>query len=64
MAAAIAMLDETHDSLHTYPVDSNTYKLGRIKQHNVVIASLPAHQYGMNNVANVVTNLKRTFLSK
>jgi nucleoside phosphorylase len=63
MAAAIAMLDETHDPLHTHPDDSNTYKLGHIKQHNVVIASLPAHQYGTNNAANVVTNLKRTFPS-
>ncbi|KAJ5377952.1 uncharacterized protein N7496_005361 [Penicillium cataractarum] len=63
MAAALAMLDEVHDPLHTYPDDSNTYKLGRIKQHNVVIACLPAHQYGTNNAANVVTNLKRTFPS-
>ncbi|OOQ81921.1 hypothetical protein PEBR_41189 [Penicillium brasilianum] len=63
MAAALAMLDEIHDPLHTYPDDSNTYKLGRIEQHNVVIACLPAHQYGTNNAANVVTNLKRTFPS-
>jgi nucleoside phosphorylase len=63
MAAAIAMLDETHDPLHTHPDDSNIYKLGRIKKHNVVIACLPAHQYGTNNAANVVTNLKRTFPS-
>lgn len=63
MAAALAMLDEIHDTLHTYPDDSNTYKLGRIQQHNVVIACLPAHQYGTNNAANVVTNLKRTFPS-
>lgn len=63
MAAALAMLDEIHDPLHTYPDDSNTYKLGRIEQHNVVIACLPVHQYGTNNAANVVTNLKRTFPS-
>ncbi len=63
MAAALAVLDEIHDPLQVYPDDNNTYKLGRIKTHNVVIACLPAQQYGTINAANVVTNLKRTFPS-
>lgn len=63
MAAALIMLDEKHTPLPTRPGDSNTYKLGRIKQHNVVIACLPSDQYGNVNAANVVTNLTRTFPS-
>ncbi|KAL4740562.1 hypothetical protein BDV11DRAFT_204202 [Aspergillus similis] len=61
MAAARAMLDEVHQALHTSADDSNTYTLGRIAQHNVVIACLPAGQYGTNNAANIMTNMKRTF---
>ncbi|KAL4756266.1 uncharacterized protein BDW70DRAFT_166334 [Aspergillus foveolatus] len=61
MAAARAMLDEVHRALRTSADDSNTYTLGRIAQHNVVIACLPAEQYGTNNAANIMTNMKRTF---
>ncbi|GFG25977.1 ankyrin repeat and protein kinase domain-containing protein 1, partial [Aspergillus udagawae] len=61
MAAARAMLDEIHEALPRHAEDSNTYVLGSIKQHNVVIACLPAAQYGTNNAANVMTNMKRTF---
>ncbi|KAF4274298.1 hypothetical protein CNMCM8812_005654 [Aspergillus fumigatus] len=61
MAAARAMLDEIHEALPRHAEDSNTYVLGRIKQHNVVISCLPVAQYGTNNAANVMTNMKRTF---
>ncbi|EXF82877.1 hypothetical protein CFIO01_01247 [Colletotrichum fioriniae PJ7] len=68
LVAAEAMLDEKHDVLpsyasygSTYTVDTNTYTLGSIEGHNVVITCLPADQYGTNNAANVVTNLIRTF---
>ncbi|KAJ5983604.1 hypothetical protein N7481_005703 [Penicillium waksmanii] len=60
-AAALIMLDEEHAPLPIYLGDSNTYKLGNIKQHNVVIACLPSDHYGTVNAANVVTNLTRTF---
>ncbi|KAJ3493401.1 hypothetical protein NLG97_g4753 [Lecanicillium saksenae] len=63
MAAARAMLDETHDELPVQVNDSNSYTLGRIKEHNIVIACLPIAQYGTNNAANVLTNLIRTFSS-
>lgn len=63
MAAAQAMLDETHESLPIDADDTNTYTLGRIARHNVVIACLPFTQYGTNNAANVATNLIRTFPS-
>ncbi|KAK1483574.1 hypothetical protein CTAM01_13331 [Colletotrichum tamarilloi] len=70
LVAAEAMLDEKHDTLpsgafygNSYTIDTNTYTLGSIEGHNVIIACLPADQYGTNNAANVVTNLVRTFPS-
>jgi hypothetical protein len=42
MAVAEAMLDEEHEILPIAdPNDNNTYLLGRIGSHNVVIACLP-----------------------
>ncbi|KAK2036858.1 hypothetical protein LZ31DRAFT_571148 [Colletotrichum somersetense] len=61
MAAARAMLDEEHQDPVAFTNDSNTYSLGSIQGHNVVIACLPNAQYGTNNAANVLTNLRRTF---
>lgn len=63
MAAACAMLDEVHESPPRQENDTNTYTLGRVQQHNVVIACLPTAQYGTNNAAAVATNLQRTFPS-
>lgn len=60
-AAAQAMLDEIHETLPTGMNDGNTYVLGSIKRHNIVIVCLPAEQYGTNNAAIVITNMKRTF---
>ncbi|KAH7126218.1 ankyrin repeat-containing domain protein [Dactylonectria estremocensis] len=57
MAAARAMLDEVHEDLPRHRNDSNTYTLGSIEHHNIVIACLPTAQYGTNNAANVLTHL-------
>jgi nucleoside phosphorylase len=57
------MLDEKHGELPRCLNDHNTYTLGSIKNHNIVIACLPHGQYGNNNAANVLTNLTRTFPS-
>src|SRR5437016_566745 len=46
MAVAGAMLDEIHADLKTHPNDNNTYILGRIGEHNIVIACLPLGVYG------------------
>ncbi|KAH8696253.1 hypothetical protein BGW36DRAFT_428271 [Talaromyces proteolyticus] len=40
MAACIAMLDEVHFEISTRSKDQNSYTLGRIGSHNVVIAGL------------------------
>ena len=65
MAAARAVLDEAHEeaNLNQPQGDINTYVLGRIARHNVVVACLPADQYGSNNAAQVGTHMRRTFPS-
>lgn len=63
MAAAISMLDGVHERLPTEGDDTNAYTLGSIRQHNIVIATLPIAQYGTNNAAIVATHLRRTFAS-
>jgi nucleoside phosphorylase len=62
-AAARAMLDCIHDDLPRTPHDINTYTLGSIGHHNIVIASLPAGYYGTNNAATVASNIERSFSS-
>lgn len=63
MAAARATLDEVHEDLPKHRNDTNTYTLGNIEHHNIVIACLPTAQYGTNNAAIVLTHLVRTFPS-
>ncbi|KAI7970529.1 hypothetical protein EIK77_002766 [Talaromyces pinophilus] len=41
LAAAQNMLDEEYKSVPTAPSDYNSYILGRVNDHNVVIANLP-----------------------
>ncbi|KAI9659868.1 MAG: hypothetical protein M1821_001220 [Bathelium mastoideum] len=62
LAAAKAILDEFYDHT-TAPdiLDTNTYILGRIHKHNVVITCLPAGVYGTNSAARVVRDMARTF---
>ncbi|KAL7972114.1 hypothetical protein HDV63DRAFT_402762 [Trichoderma sp. SZMC 28014] len=59
--AAAAFLDNQHEPLQDQPShDSNSYILGSIGKHNVVIAVLPL-EYGTASASNVATNLLRTF---
>jgi nucleoside phosphorylase len=60
-AAAVAMLDETHSPLPQAPSDDNSYILGRIGHHNVVIACLPLGRTGAHNAAAVACHMKRSF---
>lgn len=54
-----------HGDLSKPPHDSNTYTLGSISGHNVVITCLPKGMYGNNPAANGVTRMVGTFpLSK
>lgn len=63
LAAAQAMLDEEHDGLPRQPNDSNTYTLGRMGKHNVVIACLPSGIYGTVSCATVASELRFSFPS-
>jgi len=63
MAAARAMLDETHPDLPTSSSDQNTYLLGRIRAHHVVIACLPSGVYGTTSAATVASQMLFTFQS-
>src|SRR5947209_5471948 len=62
LAAAHEMLDEEHQSLPGTD-DINLYTLGRIAEHNVVIACLPAGQIGTNSAAAVAVQMKSEFIS-
>jgi nucleoside phosphorylase len=55
------MLDDTHDRLPQHKNDDNSYVLGRIGDHNVVIATLPDKETGTNSATHVAAQLLRTF---
>jgi nucleoside phosphorylase len=61
--AATAMLDHIHPNLPKPPNDYNTYTLGAIGKHNVVIACLPKGKIGNNSTAAVATHMVNTFPS-
>lgn len=62
LVAAQAFLDERHEDPDHIPVnDNNSYVLGRIGKHNVVIAPLPHGQYGLVNAAAVARDMVRSF---
>ncbi|KAJ6007878.1 Pfs NACHT and Ankyrin domain protein [Penicillium herquei] len=63
MAAAKAMLDTVHAPLPNSRNDTNTYTLGNIAMHNIIIACLPSGHYGTNNAATVASNMRRSFPS-
>ena len=61
--AATAMLDQIHSDLPKPPNDHNTYTLGSIGKHNIVIARLTKGKYGTNSAATVATRMIGTFPS-
>jgi nucleoside phosphorylase len=61
MAAAVGMLDERHGALPSLPHDNNNYTFGRIGDHNVAIACLPAGGTGTISAARVATQMLSTF---
>ena len=63
LAAATELLDEEHENIPQDPKDTNLYTLGRISEHNVVLACLPAGQAGTNPAAAVAVELKSKFPS-
>ncbi|KAB8069053.1 ankyrin repeat-containing domain protein [Aspergillus leporis] len=61
MAAAKVMLNEVHPSLAQPKTDHNVYTLGAINGNNVVIACLPAGNYGTIPAATVLSHMLLTF---
>ncbi|KAF2233436.1 purine and uridine phosphorylase [Viridothelium virens] len=63
LSAVRGALDEEHEEVSHSINDSNTYTLGRMAGHNVVLACLPNGQYGTNPAAAVATALRFRFRS-
>lgn len=62
MTAARAVLDEEYGPFENQDAqDSNSYILGCLGEHNVVMACLPVGVYGTNAAARVAKNMTRTF---
>ncbi|KAH7175728.1 hypothetical protein EDB81DRAFT_18581 [Dactylonectria macrodidyma] len=60
--AARAFLDEEHKGPGAVsPNDNNAYTLGKIGEHNVVIAVLPDGQYGISSAASVARDMMHSF---
>ncbi|KAJ9603384.1 hypothetical protein H2200_012162 [Cladophialophora chaetospira] len=60
--AAQAFLDDQHDGPeHVSVNDNNDYTLGRVGQHNVVIAVAPVGEYGTQSAATVARDMMHTF---
>lgn len=56
LAVAEAMLDEIHPSLPSATAH-NTYTLGKIHGHNIVLVCLPSGAYGTISATAVVSHL-------
>jgi nucleoside phosphorylase len=63
MAVAVGMLDERHSGLPQDSRDHNTYTLGKIGPHHVVIACLPAGVPGVTSAARVAEQMRWSFTS-
>lgn len=63
LAAARGMLDEEHGNPQTLPqkTDNNSYVLGQIHNHKVVIACLPRGEVGASSAALVAQNMMWSF---
>jgi nucleoside phosphorylase len=61
LAAVTEILDETYDSFENG--GSSKYNLGRISEHNVVVACLPKGQMGTNSAAIAAAELNSLFPS-
>lgn len=60
--AAQAFLDDKHGQPeYLSPHDNNSYTLGRIGRHNVVIAVLPNGEYGISSAAGVAKDMLHSF---
>jgi hypothetical protein len=62
LIAAKEFLDEEHEEPeYVSQRDNNSYTLGRIGKHKVVIAVLPHGEYGIASAANVAKDMLHSF---
>lgn len=61
LAAASAMLDQVHPILPNMGNDNNSYVLGQICDHNIVIACLPFGVYGMTSAVTATNMMLSSF---
>ncbi|KAH0021690.1 pfs domain-containing protein, partial [Aureobasidium melanogenum] len=61
LAAAVKMLDKGHSRLVQDQGDDNSYRLGQIVDHNVVIGCLAAGRTGLVSAASVALKMKSSF---
>jgi hypothetical protein len=60
--AAQSFLDEKHERPESVsPNDNNDYALGKVGEHNVVIAVLPDGEYGISSAATVARDMLHSF---
>ena len=60
--AARTFLDERHEDLESMPSnDNNIYTLGKVGEHNVVVAVLPNGEYGIAAAASVARDMLSSF---
>jgi nucleoside phosphorylase len=60
--AAQAFLDEEHERpKYVSPNDNNDYTLGKVGEHNIVIAVLPDGEYGTSSAASVARDMLHSF---
>jgi nucleoside phosphorylase len=63
LAAAQEMLEEEDDDPRQYSPNSDLYTFGRIGDHNLVLACLPAGQMGPQSAATVAARMTSKFTS-
>lgn len=62
ICAAVAFFDEEHEAVrHVGRDDNNSYELGRMGGHNIVIAVLPDGEHGTHSAAAVARDMARSF---
>lgn len=64
MASVRCMLDELHADLQEQDIsDHNSYQLGRIHVHNIILVTLSAEPYRSESVTAIAQDMRRTFPS-
>lgn len=61
LKAVRALFDSEHGNIKSIQGDDNQYALGKMANHMVVTACLPAGEYGTNSAASVASNMVRSF---